>query len=70
MEPSVNLFIAIILAGLIVYELFTGTIPMRYGATHSRKRSVSRSEKPIQFWIWVAVQAVFAALFGFGIIKL
>lgn len=43
---------------------------MRYGATHSRKRSVSRSEKPIQFWIWVAVQAVFAALFGFGIIKL
>lgn len=65
-----NLFIAVILIGLIVYELVTGTIPMRYGATHSRTRSVFRREKPIQFWIWVAVQGLFAVLFGFGIIKL
>jgi hypothetical protein len=65
-----NLFVAVILAGLIAYELYGGTIPVRYGATTSRAHSISRSEKPFQFWAWVAIQAVFAALFGFGIIRL
>lgn len=65
-----ELFIALILAGVILYELYTGNIPVRYGSTVSRKRSVSRSEKPVQFWLWVTVQAAAAILFGFGIIKL
>lgn len=63
-----ELIIAVILVGVIAYELITGNIPVRYGSTVSRSRSVSRSDKPVQFWAWVIVQAVFAALFGFGII--
>ncbi len=65
-----NLLIAVILVGVILYELSTGNIPIRYGATVSRERSISRSGKPFQFWLWVVIQAVFAVLFGFGIIKL
>ncbi len=42
---------------------------MRYGATVRRAHSVLRSEKPAFFWFWVALQAIFAALFGFGIIN-
>jgi hypothetical protein len=65
-----NLLIAVILVGVIAYELYGGVIPVRYGATTSRAHSISRSEKPFQFWAWVVIQAVFAALFGFGIIRL
>jgi len=65
-----NLLIAVILIGLITYEMYTGDIPVRYGATVSRSRSISRSDKPFQFWLWVTVQAAFALLFGLGIIKL
>jgi hypothetical protein len=65
-----NLLIPVILAGVIVYELYTGHIPVRYGSTVSRERSISRSGKPFQFWFWVVVQAVFAVLFGFRIINL
>ncbi len=64
-----NLLIAVILVGVIVYELYTGNIPVRYGSTVSRERSISRSEKPFQFWLWVVIQGMFAALFGFGFIK-
>lgn len=65
-----ELFIAVILFGVIVYELVTGNIPIRYGSSVSRRRSVSRSEKPVQYWLWVLLQAAFAFLFAFGIIKL
>ena len=65
-----ELIIAVILIGLILYELYTGNIPLRYGSTVSRKRSVSRSEKPVQFWLWMVVQAGLAIVLGLGIIKL
>lgn len=65
-----NLFIAVILVGVIVYELYTGNIPVRYGSTVSRSRSIARVEKPLQFWMWVIIQAIFAIVFGLGIIKL
>lgn len=65
-----NLLIAVILVGVIAYELYTGNIPVRYGSTVSRSRSIARREKPVQFWLWVLIQAAFAVLFGFGIIKL
>lgn len=65
-------FPAVILSGVIAYELHTGTIPVKYGLTVSRNRSVSRSEKLFQFWLWVVVQA--AVLVAFlswpGIIKI
>ena len=65
-----NLLIAVILVGVVVYELYSGSIPVRYGSTLSRARSISRRERPVAFWLWVMIQAVFAALFGFGIIQL
>ncbi|HMR97625.1 MAG: hypothetical protein JNJ96_08350 [Anaerolineales bacterium] len=61
---------AVVLVGVVLYELFTGNIPVRYGSTVSRKRSISRSERPIAFWFWVILQALIAVLFGFGIINL
>lgn len=67
-----ELFIAVILVGVIFYELYSGTIPVRYGSTVSRSRSVSRSEKPFQFWLWVVIQAgaaIVALLLWFGIIN-
>jgi len=68
-----ELLIAVILIGVIVYELYTGNIPVRYGSTVSRSRSVSRTDKPFQFWLWVVIQAaaaVVAILLWLGIINL
>lgn len=67
-----ELFIAVILAGVIFYELYTGNIPVRYGSTVSRSHSISRGEKPFQFWLWVVIQAaavIVALLLWLGIIK-
>ena len=68
-----ELFVAVILFGVIAYELYTGNIPVRYGSTVSRSRSISRSAKPFQFWVWVVVQgvaALIALLIWFGLISI
>jgi hypothetical protein len=68
-----ELFIAVILIGVMLYELYTGNIPVRYGSTVSRSRSISRSGKPFQFWMWVGIQgaaAVVALLLWLGIIRI
>jgi hypothetical protein len=51
-----ELFIAIIIAGVLVYEFYTGAIVVQNGA---RSRAVSRSDRPGHFWFWITLQVVF-----------
>ncbi|HKJ37624.1 MAG TPA: hypothetical protein VJ972_02520 [Anaerolineales bacterium] len=50
-----EIFIAVVMAGLIVYEFYTGAIVVQNGA---RAKAISRAGRPGHFWFWVVVQAV------------
>jgi len=50
-----DLFIALILIGLLGYEFYTGQIIVQNGA---RSKSLSRAVNPGTFWFWISVQVV------------
>jgi len=54
-----DLFTAVILMGLLVYEFYTGEIAVQNGA---RSKSLSRSTNPSTYWFWVIVQAVIVVI--------
>jgi len=49
-----ELFIAVIVAGVITYEFYTGAIVVQNGA---RGKALSRKTHPGTFWFWIVVQA-------------
>jgi len=49
-----ELFIAILMAGMIVYEFYTGEVVVQNGV---RAQSRSRKSKPVTFWFTVVIQA-------------
>jgi len=64
-----ELFIAIIVAGVIIYEFYTGAIVVQNGA---RAKAISRADRPGHFWFWIVVQLgiiVVSILSWLGIIK-
>ena len=48
-----ELMIAVIVAGVMVYEFYTGAIVVQNGA---RAKAVSRADRPGHFWFWIVVQ--------------
>jgi hypothetical protein len=46
-----GLFVAIIAFGVMMYSLFTGSIPVR------RRRAVYRTERPVYYWFLILIQA-------------
>lgn len=48
-----ELFIAVIVAGVIVYEFYTGAIVVQNGA---RGKALSRKTHPGTFWFWIVIQ--------------
>ena len=48
-----ELMIALIVAGVMVYEFYTGAIVVQNGA---RAKAVSRADRPAHFWLWIVVQ--------------
>lgn len=48
-----ELFIAVIMVGMLVYEFFTGEVIVKNGV---RSRTVSRKNSPGTFWFVVALQ--------------
>jgi hypothetical protein len=48
-----ELFIAVIVAGVIMYEFYTGAIVVQNGA---RGKALSRKTHPGTFWFWIVVQ--------------
>ncbi len=64
-----ELFIAAIIVGVIVYEFYTGAIVVKNGA---RAKSLARATNPGTFWFWIVVQAVIVVwmvLETFGIVN-
>ena len=64
-----ELFIAVVVAGVMVYEFYTGAIVVRNGA---RSKALSRRTHPRTFWFWIVVQAaivVWMLLEWFGVIN-
>ena len=50
-----ELFIAVIVAGVMVYEFYTDAIIVQNGV---RGKAMSRKTHPGTFWFWIVVQAV------------
>ena len=48
-----ELFITVIVAGVIVYEFYTGAIVVQNG---TRSKALSRKTHPGTFWFWIVVQ--------------
>jgi len=64
----VNILIAIIVYGVLVYELVSGYALGRFGAQSTR---ITRKEQPAKYWSYLLFQFAFATtilLYGFGII--
>jgi len=64
-----ELFIAVIVAGVMAYEFYTGAIVVQNGA---RGKALSRKTHPGTFWFWIVVQAaivVWMLLEWFGIVN-
>jgi len=51
-----ELFMAVIVVGVMVYEFYTGGIITKY-ASHAK--ALSRKTHPVTFWFWIVVQAAF-----------
>jgi hypothetical protein len=49
-----ELLIAVIMVGVVVYEFYTGAIVVKDGA---RSKAISRKDRPGHFWFWIVVQA-------------
>ena len=54
-----ELFIIIIIFGVMLYELYFGEAVMRLG---SGARKISRTTSPFKYWMLLAIQAAFVAL--------
>ena len=53
-----EIFIAVIMIGMLVYEFFTGEVMVKNG---TRGRAVSRKDSPGTFWFVVILQVVILA---------
>jgi hypothetical protein len=65
----VELFIVIIIFGVLLYELYTGSVITRYG---TGANAISRETNPAKYWIFLAGQAILGVivlLVWLGIIK-
>jgi len=51
-----ELFIAVIVVGVMVYEFYNGEIITKNGA---RAKALSRKTHPGTFWFWIVVQTAF-----------
>lgn len=63
-----NIIIALIVYGVLVYELVAGYAISRPGAQSNR---VTRNEQPVKYWSYLAFQFAFATtvlLYGLGIL--
>ena len=64
-----ELLIAVIVAGVMVYEFYTGSIIVENG---TRAKSLSRKDRPGTFWFWIVVQTaivIWMLLEWFGVLK-
>ncbi len=50
-----ELFIAVIVIGVMAYEFYNGEIIVKNGA--SRAKGLSRKTNPGTFWFWIVIQA-------------
>ena len=67
---SIHTTIGLILALYALVVLFKGRVTFSAGERGRTSTWISRSEKPLQYWLFVIVMLVLAAVFFFNVFNL